>query len=82
LWPCHFIPLHGMLADEALSGLMILWPCHFIPLHGMLIDEALSGLSYLCRLFFNPEGAASANDGYSPSEKKIKNKVSPERAIY
>jgi type I restriction enzyme S subunit len=28
----------------------------------------------------SPEGAVSANDGYSPSEKKIKNKVSPERA--
>ncbi len=26
----------------------------------------------------SPEGAASANDGYSPSEKK--NKISPERA--
>lgn len=28
----------------------------------------------------SPEGVASANDGYSPSEKKTKNKISPERA--
>ena len=28
----------------------------------------------------SPEGAVFTNDGYSPSEKKIKNKVSPEMA--
>lgn len=28
----------------------------------------------------SPEGAASVNDGYSPSGKKTKNKISPKRA--
>ncbi|WP_435138290.1 hypothetical protein [Formosa sp. A9] len=28
----------------------------------------------------SPKGATSVNDGYSPSGKKTKNKISPERA--
>jgi hypothetical protein len=30
----------------------------------------------------SPEGAASANDGFSPSDKKKKTKISPERVVY
>jgi len=41
----------------------------------MLVYSALSGLPA-----YSPEGARYANDGYSPSEKKTKNKMSPERA--
>lgn len=55
---------------------LVSWRCHFIQLYGMLADYALSGLFGL----LSPEGARYANDGHSPSEKKTKNKISPEGA--
>jgi hypothetical protein len=57
------------------------WLCHFIGLHPMLMYYTPSGL-ILQRALRSPEGAAYANDGHSPSDKKKKSITSPEGARY
>jgi hypothetical protein len=71
-WRCHFIPLHGMLVYDVLSGLSQesarLSPEGTVYANDgyMSSDKKLS-----------PEGVLSANDGYMSSDKKL----SPERVL-
>lgn len=91
-WRCHFIPLHGMLADYALSGLFgLLSPegatytneavspsDRQIPHCPILADYALSGLFGL----LSPEGATYMNDGGNPSDTQTPQITSPEGETY
>ena len=61
-----------MIAEVYISPFqgLVSWRCHFIERCSMLVYHALSGLIPLC-VPFSPERASSANDGHSPSDKKI-----------
>ncbi len=72
-WLCHFIPLHGMLMYETLSGL-----CGDSPERALYFNDGCSPSDRELSAITSPEGAEYANDGYSPS----KSITSPERALY